>query len=122
MEINEMSQTYQLSKSGIERLERFKRDALSGAVNISEDYHDDGSILFFTVDNGDSVTCCFVSSKDDIASDIGNQLENTLSGKIEKNKIGYFVDGGFALMKSDITTPAQRALEALLNKQNGDTK
>ena len=116
-----MSQTYQLSKSGIERLERFKLDVLAGAVSIREDYLPDGSVWCFTVDNGDYVTCCFVSSKDDIASDIESQLENTLSGKIEKNKIGYFVDGGFALMKSDITTPAQRALGALANKLNGDS-
>ena len=30
-----MSQTYQLSKSGIERLERFKRDVLAGDFEIS---------------------------------------------------------------------------------------
>ena len=83
-----MSQTYQLSKSGIERLERFKRDVLSGEVNIREDFLPDGSLWCLTVDNGDSATCCFVSSKDDIASDIKRQFENTVNGKIEKNKIG----------------------------------
>ena len=113
-----MSQTYQLSKSGIERLGRFKRDVLAGSVNIREDYHADGSLWCFTVDNGDCVTCCFVSNKDDIASDIRNQLINTINGDIKKNKYGYYVDGGFALMKSDITTPAQRALEALADKLN----
>jgi len=97
-----MSQTYQLSKSGIERLERFKRDVLAGAVNIIEDYHPDGSLWCFTVENSYSVTCCFVPSKDDIASDIEKQLENTLSGKIKKNKLCYFVTDGFALMKSDV--------------------
>ena len=97
-----MSQKYQLSKSGSERLERFKRDVLAGAVNIREDYHTYGSPWCFTVENSDSVACCFVSSKDDIVSDIEKQLENTLSGKIEKNKIGYYIDGGLALMKSDV--------------------
>ena len=103
-----------LSKSGIERLGRFKRDVLAGSVNIREDYHADGSLWCFTVDNGDYVTCCFVSSKDDIASDIRNQLINTINGDIKKNKYGYYVDGGFALMKSDVESVNQIKLRCLV--------
>ena len=97
-----MSQTYQLSKSGIERLERFKRDVLAGDFEVREDCLNDGVFLCFIIENTDSVACCFMPNKNDIADDIERQFENTIKGKIEKNKIGYFVTGGFSLLKSDV--------------------
>lgn len=97
-----MSQTYQLSKSGIERLERFKRDVLAGDFEVREEHLDDGTFLCFIIENAESVACCFMPNKNDIADDIERQLDRTIKGKIEKNKIGYFVAGGFALMKSDV--------------------
>jgi len=97
-----MSQTYQLSKSGIERLERFKRDVLAGEVSIKEDQFNDGSFFCFIVGNSESVACCFNPDKGKVIVDIERQFENTVNGKIEKNKFGYYVTCGFALMKSDV--------------------
>ena len=46
-----MSQTYQLSKSGIERLERFKRDVLAGDIEINPEYYESGEICYYTARN-----------------------------------------------------------------------
>ena len=100
-----MSQTYQLSKSGIERLERFKRDVLAGDFEVREDNYPDGSLCCFTVENEDSVTCCFVRDKSDIADDLEMQFENTIRGEVEKNEYGYIVSGGIPLSRIDITIP-----------------
>lgn len=97
-----MSKTYQLSKSGIERLERFKRDVLAGDFEVRGDYLDDGTFFCFIIENTESVACCFMPNKNDIAGDIERQFDRTIKGKIEKNKIGYYVAGGFALLKSDV--------------------
>ena len=97
-----MSQTYQLSKSGIERLERFKRDVLAGDFEVREESWVDGGFMCFIIENAESAACCFMPNKNDIAGDIERQFERTIKGEIKKNKIGYYVTGGFALLKSDV--------------------
>ena len=124
-----MSQTYQLSKSGIERLERFKRDLLAGDFEIAEGSHYlDGGVSYYVVSNSDSSICCFDCSYNQVPSLTLEGVKNTIECKIEKRYMShdgspYFcVVGGVAINRIDITTPAQRALEALANKLNGDTK
>ena len=117
-----MSQTYQLSKIGIERLERFKRDVLAGAVSITEDLFDDGSVFCFIVENSDSATCCFVQNKSEVVNDFIRKYEKSFCSEIVKSKSGYILIDGLPLTRNDITTPEQRALEDIENKLNGDTK
>ena len=121
-----MSQTYQLSKSGIERLERFKCDVLTGDIEINPEYYESGEICYYTARNKETVTCCFTSDRDKVIADLHEQINATLSGDIEKQHMSfdksslYFsIIGGVALRRIDITTPAQRALEALAIKLNG---
>jgi len=118
-----MSNTYQLSQSGIERLERFKRDIEMGDFEIREGgYYSDGSVMYYEVENKDSVTCCFDCDYSDVVSYALEQIENSLTAKLQKRNnlgSGSFVCpefNGIGLNRSDITTPAQRALEALGKK------
>ena len=113
-----MSKTYQLSKSGIERLERFKCDVLAGAVSITEDCFDDGSVFCFVVGNSDSATCCFVQNEGEVVNDFIRKYEKSFCSEIVKSKFGYILIDGLPLTRTDITTPAQRALEALASKLN----
>ena len=115
-----MSQTYQLSKSGIERLERFKRDVIAGDFEITKDCFDDGSVLCFIVGNSDSATCCFVQNESEVINDFIRNYEKSFCSEIVKSKFGYILIDGLPLTRNDITTPAQRALEELANKLNGD--
>ena len=118
-----MSKTYQLSKSGIERLERFKRDVLAGDFEV----RDEG--IYFVLSNADSSNCAFTKDESKIVDITVKDIGATLSDVIEKRLHGcgsvfYSTKGiyGAALTRIDITTPAQRALEALAIKLNGDTK
>ena len=116
-----MSQTYQLSKSGIERLERFKRDVLAGAVSIrNEDYYfvvssDNGTNCAWTKDEGAVIELTL----QDIDSALNNPVEKRLH---DEGSIFYCSTSSSApgIGRDDITTPAQRALEALADNLKGD--
>lgn len=119
-----MNNTYQLSQSGIERLERFKRDIEAGDFEIRESgYYSDGSVMYYEVENKDSVTCCFDCDYSDVVEIALEQIENALTSGVERkimrhDKSVYYCSksSGIGLMLTDITTPAQRALEALGKK------
>tara|TARA_R110002049_G_C8819105_1_gene534292 strand:+ start:18 stop:377 length:360 start_codon:yes stop_codon:yes gene_type:complete len=119
-----MSQTYQLSKIGIERLERFKRDVLAGAIEINPEYYESGEICYYTARNKETLTCCFTSDRDKVIADLHEQIEVTFNGVIEKRYMSYdsapyfCVVNGIVIKRVDITTPAQRALEAVASKLN----
>lgn len=118
--------TYQLSQSGIERLQRFKADILAGdfKVNIGVK-RDDGKIMYYTASNEDSTTCVFTGDKSKVLVMAIKNIENTLKCGIEMR---HHLSGSrfycsknataTGLNRSDITTPAQRALEALGDKFN----
>lgn len=93
--------TYKLSKSGIERLERFKRDIESGEVRIFPEYHF-GVVAYYVVENDESITCCFLDEHREVKGDALKQIEKTLSGKIKENEHGLIVSGGLALNESDV--------------------
>lgn len=119
-----MSNTYQLSKSGIERLERFKRDILAGYFEITEGAHySDGRVMYYEIYNKEiSGTCCFDCNHNEVVNIALEQIENTLATGIGKRlhsdgQVFYCaVLDGVALNRTDITTPAQRALEAIGEK------
>tara|TARA_R110002124_G_C8974544_1_gene515772 strand:+ start:27359 stop:27733 length:375 start_codon:yes stop_codon:yes gene_type:complete len=121
-----MKKTYQLSKSGLERMDLFRRDILSGNVTVSPEYYEDGEICYFKASNKDTATCSFTTKEDEVISDLLKQIESTLEGDIEKRYMSHdrsysfftVVDGGIALKREDITTPAQRALENIATKLN----
>lgn len=120
-----MNNTYQLSQSGIERLERFKRDIEAGDFEISEGgYYSDGSVMYYHIENSYSIACCFDCDYSDVVDIALKQIKNTLSSGIGKNlqydgKVFYYPElDGVGLNRTDITTPAQRALERMAKRIN----
>lgn len=118
------NQTYQLSAQGIERLEKFKRDVLAGDFEISEDYSE-GERVCFNIENNNSIASCFVDSGERAIADAFKQIDRTLKSDIEKKYMSFDSsifycpkDDGLALLRTDITTPAQRALESLAKRLN----
>ena len=115
-----MSQTYQLSKSGIERLERFKRDVLAGEVNIRSEG------FYFVVSSDNGTNCAWTKDESRVIELTLQDINSALNSPAEKRlhdegSIFYCSTSGSApgIGRDDITTPAQRALEALANKLNG---
>jgi hypothetical protein len=97
--------TYQLSKSGIERLERFKRDVENGDCSIRVD------LTHFTIKSANGIDCCFASDESKVRSETIKNIEHTLGADIKKEKhsdgMEYFcaVGGkGVALLASDVET------------------
>lgn len=125
-----MNNTYQLSQSGIERLERFKRDIEAGDFEMREGaYYSDGSVMYYEIHNKEfSTACCFDCNYNDAVNIALEQIKNTLSSKTKKmlhddGQVFYCpVLDGVGLNRSDITTPAQRALEALGKKLQDRSK
>lgn len=121
-----MNNTYQLSQSGIERLERFKRDIESGNYKIEPTFID-GEQFDWVLhsENGLSTVYCFEDA-DPIKATI-RKINNTLSNGVRKSYMSH--DRSFffycstadnadhiPLQREDIITPAQRALEAIGKK------
>lgn len=92
---------YKLSKSGIERLERFKRDIESGNVIVRARFRHD-EFLYNVVENSEMVTCCASEDQELAKKEAVAQIEKTLNGKIETDKDGYFVKGGLCLLLSEV--------------------
>ena len=112
-----MKNTYQLSQSGIERLERFKRDIEAGDCDITvAAYYDSGAVMYYDISSDNGFTCCFDVDKCYVVDDAIEQIEATISGALMKKKSCFITHGGIPLERNDITTPAQRALEALGKK------
>lgn len=120
-----MNNTYQLSQSGIERLERFKRDIEAGDFKVREERAPQSDIepMYFVVSNIDSTNCAFTRNKDEIINYTLRDINWSLSQPVEKRlhdcgSVFYCSSGyyGIGLNRRDITTPAQRALEALGKK------
>ena len=119
-----MKQTYQLSQSGIERLERFKRDVEAGNCKIGVGHiRNDGSVMYYHVIAGTSVICVFNSNESEVEKIAVENINNTINGDIEMRHHSFgnrFYccknPDSTGLIRSDITTPAQRALELLGNK------
>ena len=88
--------TYKLSKSGIERLERFKRDIESGKARVFFES------CYYAVENFESITCCFTDDEESAKADALKQIQTSLTGEIEKNEFGFVVSGGCGLGKSDV--------------------
>ena len=121
-----MNNTYQLSQSGIERLERFKCDIEAGDFEVSETILDGEQFdWILSAPNGIATVYCFDDS-DPVKAAV-RKINNTLSNGIKKSYMShdrswYFYcstsDRGdaVALHRNDITTPAQRALETLGKK------
>ena len=114
-----MSQTYQLSKSGIERLERFKRDVLAGDFKIRS------GGFYFVVSSDNGTNCAWTKDESRVIEltlkDIDSALNNPVKKRLyDKGSIFYCSASGSApsIRRGDITTPAQRALEALADKLN----
>lgn len=118
------NQTYQLSAQGIERLEKFKRDVLAGDFEFNNTFLDDEQFDWTLIStNGIATVYCFESAKPVETALV--KIDNTLTGGIQKrimshdNSIFYCSkENGIGLMRTDITTPAQRVLEALGKKLN----
>lgn len=96
-----MKNTYQLSQSGIERLERFKLNIESDKCQVIPEFHN-GQILYYSVHDAYSVTCCFVKTEEEAKLDALKQMQTSLTGEIEKNEFGFVVCGGCGLGKSDV--------------------
>jgi hypothetical protein len=118
-----VSSAYQLSKTCIERLEIFKRDIKAGNCDIKDGgYYSDGAVMYYSIENKDSATCCFDCDRKDVTEVALWQIKNTIFGGIEKrinsdDRVFYCSDSdGVGLDRTDITTPAQRALELLGNR------
>lgn len=88
--------TYKLSKSGVERLERFKRDIVSGNVRVFFE------ACYYAVENSESITCCFTDDEESAKLDALKQIEKTINGNIVENYLGFLVPGGLALNESDV--------------------
>lgn len=126
-----MKNTYQLSQSGIERLERFKRDIEAGDFKVREERAspNDTKPMYFVVSNIDSTNCAFTRNQDEIINYTLRDIDWSLSRPVEKRlhdcgSVFYCSSGyyGIGLNRSDITTPAQRALEALGKKLHDRSK
>ena len=119
-----MNNTYQLSQSGIERLERFKRDIEAGDAEIGVGHRrKDGSVMFYHIISEGSVICVFTGDESDAVKTAIENINNTINGHIEMRHHSFGErfyccknSESTGLMRSDITTPAQRALEALGKK------
>lgn len=116
-------ETYRLSRSGIERLKAFKADVENGDICIEPIYvdQDDVEPLYFVVRSLNGTACAFSAKDNDEAVKAASRsVDMTLTAGIERNlhscgRVFYCSkpDSGLALRREDITTPAQRALEAL---------
>ena len=121
------NQTYQLSAQGIGRLEKFKRDVLAGDFVVREEraLPSDIEPLYFVVSNIDSTNCAFTRNQNEIINYTLRDIDESLNATVEKRlhdcgNIFYCSSGyyGVALNRTDITTPAQRALESLAKRLN----
>lgn len=127
-----MKNTYQLSAQGIERLEKFKRDVLAGNFKVRETILDGEQFdWILNAPNGIATVYCFDDS-DPVKAAV-RKINNTLSNGIKKSYMSHDRTWQFycsktdkadsvALHRNDITTPAQRALEALGKKLQDRSK
>lgn len=120
------NQTYQLSQSGIERLERFKRDIEAGDFEVSETILD-GEQFDWVLNAPNGVVTVYCRYDTEPAKAAVRKINNTLSNGIKKSYMSHDRSWLFycsktdkadavGLNRNDITTPAQRALEALGKK------
>lgn len=102
-----MSKKYQLSQSGIERLEQFKRDIENGDCQILPEKCE-GKTVYFKVYSENGVTCVFDLNESKVKENAIGMIDNTLTGKVEQRIMThdgskYFcVDDGCALLDSDV--------------------
>lgn len=113
------NQTYQLSAQGIERLKKFKRDVLAGDFTVE----DKG--LYFVVTTDYSANCVFTRDKSKVVEltlrDIDSALSNPVQKKLHNCGSTFYCSlakSSAGLLRTDITTPAQRALESLAKRLN----
>lgn len=116
-----------LTQHGIERLFAMSNDIRSGNFEAEAcGSYSDGKTMYYSVSIGAAyATCAFVSQQDDVADDVLNQIDISLSSKLKLftsstsgnpqryRLIGYSKGSGIPLERKDYSTPAQRALESL---------
>lgn len=101
------NQTYQLSKSGTDRLEQFKRDIENGDCHILQEMSK-GELVYFMVTSKNGLTCVFDLNESKVKRNAIEMIDKTLTGKVEQRKMThdgskYFcVDGGCSLIDSDV--------------------
>lgn len=126
-----MKNTYQLSQSGIERLERFKRDIEAGDFKVREERASQSDIepLYFVVSSENGTNCAWTKYASKVIELTLQDIDAALSNPVERRlhdcgSVFYCSTSGSApgLNRSDITTPAQRALEALGKKLQDRSK
>lgn len=99
--------TYQLSQSGIERLNKFKRDIENGDCRILQEFFKD-ELVYFHVSSKNGMACVFDLNENKVKENAIDIIEKTLTGKIEQRKMAhdgskYFcVDGGCGLLDGDV--------------------
>ena len=104
-----MSNKYKLSQSGIDRLNRFKRDIENGDFKIVYQRHF-GKLLYFTVSSGNelSTACVFDLDESKIAENAIAEIEKALNGKVRHkfdSNIGcdcFYSPGHVGITKSDV--------------------
>lgn len=100
------NKTYKLSKSGVERLEQFKRDIENGDC-VVEQIKLYGKLVCYEVKSSLSVTCVFERDELKVKQNAIKKINKTLNGKIKigKHDYGdefYVVSGGCGLRYSDV--------------------
>lgn len=120
-----MKNIYKLSQSGIERLKRFKRDIEAGDFKAREERASQSDIdpMYFVVSSENGTNCAWTKDASKVVELTLQDIDTALSNPVEKRlhdcgSVFYCSTSGSApgLNRSDITTPAQRALEALGKK------
>lgn len=125
-----MNNTYQLSQSGIERLERFKRDIEAGDFYVRPERVSQSDIepMYFVVSSKNGSNCAFTSDESKVVELTLKDIDASISGEVKREVrcwgAYYRTKGlyGVALNRSDITTPAQRSLDALGKKLQDRSK
>lgn len=101
------NKTYKLSKSGIERLEQFKRDVENGDCVVKPEACR-GQLVYFHVYSGNGSTCIFDLDENKVKQNAIKAIDKTLTGEVEQRKMThdgskYFcVAGGCPLFNSDV--------------------